>query len=231
MKRVSFILPAAGEGLRMKTPVPKPFLELAGIPLIIRTLNRITQVRGVAEIVVVLTSHLFGKLTDDYGEALTAAGATKLVPGGATRQESVVRGFVIGGIQSDLVAVHDAVRPFASVALMNRLCDAAAEHGGAVPVLPVIDTLKNCSEDNLILNTVSRKNLFQVQTPQVFQFDKFSAAFSEAQENLTAFTDDASIMEAAGIDVMGVPGERFNLKITTPEDLRLAEALLQAGLV
>jgi len=159
--------------------------------------------------------------------------ATIAVAGGDSRPASVWNAVMACDPRADLVAIHDAVRPFASAVLCKLLCETAAKRGAAVPILPINDTVKR-TEGEVVAETIRRFDLKRVQTPQVFQL----ALFIEACEYVRstggfseAITDDASIVEAFGREVAVVLGEEYNFKITTSRDLRMAEALLAAGLV
>lgn len=231
---ISFVLPAGGAGRRLGGRC-KPFLEVAGRPLVLHTLERVRAVAGLAEVVVVLPAAACAELSARHGAALASAGVSRVVPGGTSRQTSVARGLESLQEPCELVAVHDAVRPFASAALAERLAAAAREHGGALPVLPVTDTLKRGEElpdgSVRILGTRPREGLYAVQTPQIFRRDLLARAYAQAADLGASVTDDAALVEAAGGRVVGLPGEPWNLKITTPADPPLAAALLDAGLV
>jgi 2-C-methyl-D-erythritol 4-phosphate cytidylyltransferase len=226
---ISFVLPAAGAGRRMGAGVPKAFLDLAGVPIVVRTVARLRACVPGAPICVVLPALGFEELREQHGPALLAAGATALTPGGTSRQTSVARGLEGLSVKTALVAIHDAVRPFVSQKLVREAV-AAARGGGAVPALPVTDTLKRIDVDGRIGQTVDRSGLVAVQTPQIFPWEAYKAALAASASLGEEVTDDASLLEAAGVPVTTVPGETLNLKITTPGDLRLAEAILAAGL-
>ncbi len=228
--RAAFVLPAAGRGRRMGASTLKPFLPLAGRPILVHVLERVAEAGVADEAVVVVPEADRAWLERTYGAALRAAGMTALVSGGPRRQDSVARGLAALCGDAPLVAIHDAVRPFASAALIRAVCAAAATADGAVPVIPVVDTLKRV-RDGRVQGTVDRDGLYGVQTPQVFGRARIEHLYARAEELDARATDDARLAEAAGLALRAVPGEPYNLKITTPQDLRLAEALLAAGLV
>ncbi|MFW5858139.1 MAG: 2-C-methyl-D-erythritol 4-phosphate cytidylyltransferase [Planctomycetota bacterium] len=231
MSRVACILPAAGSGRRMGGDTPKPLLPVAGTPIIARTVAGVRACPAVAEIVLVLPADDFNAHRARYAEALGPDAVDRMVPGGTSRQQSVARGLAALASDAAFVSVHDAVRPFATPALFARLLAAAEAHDGALPCTPATDTLKRLGPDGVLLETVPRADLVAVQTPQVFRRNVLEAAYAAADDLGEAVTDDASVVQAAGGRVAGVPGERTNLKITTPEDLRLAAALLAAGIL
>lgn len=228
MTTVSFILPAAGAGRRFGGDVPKPFQLLQGRPILFHTLERLQVVPGLREVVVVLPPQRFTALEAEWSDRLCARGVTRLVPGADSRQASVARGLAALEAPVDLVAVHDGVRPFPTPALHQALCATAQAHGGALPALPVTDTIKRVVQGR-IAGTVPRADLVTVQTPQVFQAQLLRRAYAGAADLGPAVTDDAALVEAAGGTVVAVPGERWNLKITTPADLALAEQVLGCG--
>lgn len=239
----SFLLPAAGSGTRMGGTLPKPFLPLGrdDTPVLLLTLASLRRYPNTGEIIVILPPEQEKALLNSYGSALFASGVTAIVPGGPSRQESVYRGLQALTQPCELIAVHDAVRPFVTTDLLMRLARAAARAGGALPVIPVTDTIKRLAPadskedaeeaEGVIRETVSRRALYAVQTPQIFQAGQLTEAYRKAHSLGEEVTDDASLIEAAGGRVIGVRGDRFNLKLTTPDDLLLAGALIAAGLV
>jgi 2-C-methyl-D-erythritol 4-phosphate cytidylyltransferase len=238
---MSFILPAAGSGSRMGSNIPKPFLPFgpAQEPVVFTTLRALAGYASTGEIVLVLPPDQREALLADHEPDFKRLGVTATVPGGASRQESVSRGLAAIEQPCDLIAVHDAVRPFPSPELLIALANAAATTGGALPVLPVTDTIKRVGDTEVegnriegeVHETVPRQGLYAVQTPQVFDATLLRSAYEKAQSLGEEITDDASLVEAAGGTVTGVLGDRFNLKLTTREDLDLAAALMSAGLV
>mgnify|MGYP001809870294 CR=1 FL=1 len=228
--RAACILPAAGLGTRMGADIPKPFLPLAGTPAVIHAVERVRRAVELVACVLVLPASWLDGVEARYGAALRAAGVTAMVPGGAARQESVARGLAALGTDCDVVLVHDAVRPFPSARMIRECCAAALENGGALPVLPITDTIKRLDGD-CIGQTVPREGLYAVQTPQVFRRELLAAAYRNPGRLDASVTDDAMLVEAIGGRVRAIAGDRFNIKLTTPEDLRIAEAWLAAGIV
>jgi 2-C-methyl-D-erythritol 4-phosphate cytidylyltransferase len=216
------IVVAGGTGHRFGGP--KQFLPLAGLPVAAWSIR---AARSVADGVVLVvpadrsTSGAVVPIPGSIGEA--ALGATRVVAGGATRADSVRAG--LGAVPADasVVVVHDAARPLASAELFAAVVDAvrSGRADGAVPVLPVADTLKRVDGDRVVA-TVDRTGLVAVQTPQAFAAAGLRAAHRDAGQA----TDDAGLVESVGLSVQTVPGDPRNLKLTRPEDLALAEALL-----
>jgi 2-C-methyl-D-erythritol 4-phosphate cytidylyltransferase/2-C-methyl-D-erythritol 2,4-cyclodiphosphate synthase len=219
--KIAAILVAAGTGTRFGAEMPKQFLTLAGKPVI----------RHAAE---ALAAHV--SLLQPVGEAepIGAAldgvpGLLPVVPGGATRQDSVRAGLeALAPFQPDIVLVHDAARPFIPPETIPALVAALAESPGAIPAAPVADTLKRVVR-GVITETVPRAELFRAQTPQAFRF----AVLLEAHRSgLVGATDDASLLEAAGLSVEVVPGSDDNIKLTYPDDLvRLERIMAVSGAV
>ncbi len=230
MNLATAIVLAAGEGRRMGAARSKSYLEVAGRPLVLRALDGIFSSPRIAGVVLVV-----GVADLDRCEALLRADpALKdrpwvLQTGGATRQESARRGLERITGAADLVAIHDAARPFASPDLIARCIDAAAAHGAAVPGLPARDTIKIVSAERWIESTPERNRLWEIQTPQVFARALITAAHAQAAQDGIECTDDAMVVERFGKAVFVVDGETTNIKITVPEDVWFAEALLRRG--
>lgn len=230
---VSAIVPAAGASTRMGGDVRKPWLELAGEPILYRTCRRLRELPGVREIILAVHPEDLESVRESRGDALSDLGVTLIVPGGSCRAASVWSALSACDPTSELIAVHDAVRPFLSKDIAKALFQTAAKRGAAVPIVPMADTPKRI-EGDVVTETVRRRGLVRVQTPQVFRRDLFLAANEYALSTggfTDAVTDDASLVEAYGQPVTAVFSEEYNFKITTPRDLRMAEALLQAGVV
>ncbi len=212
------ILVAAGAGRRFGGPVPKQFALLAGRPVLRHAAEALLRDGGVTAILPVVAEGMQAEV------AAMLAGLPCLAPvaGGATRQASVAAGLAaLAALPPASVLVHDAARPFLPAGLVPALLAALATHPGAIPALAVAETLKRGAA-GVIAGTVSRDNLFRAQTPQAFRY----AALVAAQDPAIAATDDASLLEAAGMPVALLPGHPDNVKITWPEDLSRMESLL-----
>jgi 2-C-methyl-D-erythritol 4-phosphate cytidylyltransferase len=227
--RASAIIVAAGSGVRLGHSEPKAFVELGAFPLLYYSMRTMRDVADVIEIVVAIPP---GRQAQARSAA-TRAGLrvpVKLIEGGAQRQDSVRIALSLVSADSAVVVVHDAARPFAPAALFTACIDAAARNGGAIAAIPVADTLKETA-DNLITATRPRNGLYAAQTPQAFRRDLLAAAHSHAITHGLPATDDAFLLEQLGNPVEIVAGSSLNFKITTPEDLRMARALIASDRV
>lgn len=215
------IIVAGGTGTRMQQPVAKQFIELKGLPLMWWTLRRFREALGEElDVTLVLFPGLFREF-ESLEQRHGPAGVNRIVEGGEERWHSVANGLQ-GLPDTGLVAVHDAVRPFASVATIRRCFAAARLHGSAVPTVPLKDSVRELrGETSQALN---RAALRAVQTPQCFDLKKLKAAYDRGFR--AEFTDDASVFESAGHAIHLVEGDLENIKITTPEDLLVAQAFL-----
>ena len=223
MKRHAVIV-AGGRGVRLGADMPKQFLEIGGKPILRHTVERFLSFDPSIEIILVLP-----KDHREYWRAYCRENGFlerySMVSGGITRFHSVQN--ALSYVGEGVVAVHDGVRPLVSADLLRRLFEAAEEHEAVVPAVPVVESVRKVQKDAAGAETsapVDRDGLVLVQTPQVFRADVLKEAYR--QPFRPSFTDDASVVEAAGHPVTLVPGERFNIKITTPGDLSLAESLL-----
>jgi 2-C-methyl-D-erythritol 4-phosphate cytidylyltransferase len=202
----------------------KLFTEVGGRPLLAHAIAPFQECVAVERIVLVLAAENVGR-----GQALVREeGFSKVcavVPGGERRQDSVRLGLEGLG-ECEYVAVHDGGRPLVSVELIERGLAAARETGAAVAALPLVDTIKEAGADGLVARTVDRSRLWAVQTPQVFRYEVLMRAHREVTADVT---DDAAMLEALGIPVRVFPGDRWNIKVTTREDLELVRALLEDG--
>ncbi|MGB7264296.1 MAG: 2-C-methyl-D-erythritol 4-phosphate cytidylyltransferase [Terracidiphilus sp.] len=227
--QVFVIIPAAGLGTRMAGPQPKQFLALDGVPILVHSLRAFAAVSRVTAIYVAAR-----KLEMERVEAQVAefgfAGRVRLVEGGEKRQESVANALsVLPAQPDDIVLVHDAVRPLIDEATIDRTIDAVIEYGAAIVGMPATDTIKQVertAHGALITATIPREFVVQAQTPQGFRFGLLQRAFAESTADGFVGTDEASLLERAGIPVAVVPGSQVNLKITQPGDLELAEFYL-----
>lgn len=218
----TILIVAGGRGTRMGGPQPKQFLELAGRPVLMHTLEVFDRWDASARLIVVLPedqidtwkrlceAHVFGRIH-------------RVVAGGETRFHSVRNG--LGAVASNgLIAVHDGVRPLVAPSVIAACFATAADGGAAVPVVPVVESVREVDADGGS-RPVDRARLRVVQTPQVFRADVLRAAYRLPYD--PRFTDDASVVEASGMAVRLVPGNRENIKLTTPMDLLLAEQLMR----
>ena len=227
----SVIIVAGGKGLRMGTDLPKQFLPIGGRPVLMHTMEAFERaIPGIHIVLVLPKSQQAFWLELCVQHAFTLPHT--IADGGETRFHSVKNGLNSlshDHIEGCLVAVHDGVRPFVSAEVIRNCFDAARKYGAAVPVVPVVETVRQLRPSTTEGEgdssfTIDRSRLRLVQTPQTFQLPLLLRAFE--QPYCDAFTDDASVVEAFGHPITLVEGNRENIKITTPFDLRIAEALL-----
>ena len=228
--RVTAIILAAGEGRRVGGKVSKSYLPIAGRAMVLRTLDRMFSAQTVDRVVLVVAASELARCDSLLrGDRELKDRPWSLQSGGATRQQSAQRGLQCVAPETDIVIIHDGARPFVSAALIDRCVQAAAEKGAVVVGLPVRDTVKVVSPNGLIRSTPERSGLWEIQTPQVFRRELIVAAHEKAQSENAQVTDDAMVVERIGEPVYVLEGERYNFKITMPEDIWLAEALIRAG--
>jgi 2-C-methyl-D-erythritol 4-phosphate cytidylyltransferase len=227
---VAAIVVAAGEGTRLGGSLAKPYVALRGRPMLLRTLDQVVLARCVETVVVVAAAAELSRCEAMLMQEPAFRDRRFVVQsGGATRQDSVRRGLEKVTDQTAVVIIHDGARPFVAPTLLDRCADEAYQRGAVVVGVPARDTIKVVSEERLVRATLDRKTLWEIQTPQAFRREWIAAAHERAvRENVTA-TDDAALIEWMGRPVFVLEGERTNFKITTPEDLWLAEALLRDG--
>lgn len=224
--RVAAIVPAAGKGLRFKTRRPKAFSMLEGKPLLAHTLSRLARAYPFSEIIVAVSAD-----ARQEAERLIAGHRiprARVVAGGSTRAESVLRALEAVSPASEWVLVHDAARPLVSKRLVSRLLGEVKKTGAAIAALPVTSTVKRANADLTIRSTEDRSRLYLAQTPQVFKkrllFERYQAMGAEAFKA----TDEAALFDGSRVRVLLVEGEARNLKITVPEDAGLFKFYLKA---
>lgn len=215
------IIPAGGTGSRMGGSVPKQMQELEGMPILARTVGLFLGLPFKVNVIISINSSI-KPLWIDYCRRTGLISRYVLVDGGMTRFHSVKKAlkFLPDGA---LVAVHDAVRPLAPKDMLVSLFEEAEEHPAVVPVLDVVDSMREVASDGSS-RVVDRNRFRLVQTPQIFHSEVLKQAYSGAYDPL--FTDDASVVEDSGVPLHFCPGSRLNIKLTTPEDIALAHAIL-----
>jgi 2-C-methyl-D-erythritol 4-phosphate cytidylyltransferase len=222
------IIAAAGQGTRMPGERPKQFMELAGVPILFHTLRAFEQCDLIQEIIVVLPAletATFLSLANKYSLRKLA----KVVPGGATRAESVLHGLqAVREATAEIVGVHDGVRPFVTPDEITRTVEAAKLEGAAILVSSPVDTLKEV-KDGVVVKTLRRADLRNALTPQCFQYKLLRRAYDEVDITDSDLTDESSLVERLGVRIATVEGSPRNIKITTQEDILLGEALLKQG--
>ena len=222
---LSAVVVAAGSSVRMGGK-DKIFLDVAGIPVIARSLLAYENCEDVSEIVVVTKESSINeikKLAEEYKiEKLKT-----VVPGGTTRAESVRNGVLAVSSEAGFVAIHDGARPLVLPEDISRCAEDAFRCGGAVLAVPVTDTIKYGKKNGFVEYTPAREKLFAAQTPQIFDLKIYKDAMERAFRELSDWTDDSRIFENDARKVFLTPGKKYNIKITSPEDILIAEALLK----
>jgi 2-C-methyl-D-erythritol 4-phosphate cytidylyltransferase len=225
--RVVALIPAAGRGRRMGSEKPKAILPLGGIPLLTHTLQKFEACSQVDEILALVPAGEVPLLADEIFCRAGLKKVSRILAGGPERQDSVYLGLKAIEGKADLVIIHDGARPFASPELIERALSETRRYKAVVVGLPASDTIKEVSAQSRVLRTLQRSRLWVIQTPQSFEYGLITEAHEKAREDGFYGTDDASLVERLKIPVRIIEGSRFNLKISTPEDLILGEALLK----
>jgi 2-C-methyl-D-erythritol 4-phosphate cytidylyltransferase len=211
----------------MNESVSKQYLPLRGKPLLVYSLLVFQSCPLIGEILVTVRATEKDRCQHDVIELYGFTKVSRLVEGGPRRQDSVYEALQYVPEETDLVAIHDGVRPFVTIGLLTRSLQAAEKDGAVVVGIPVTDTVKQLKARGMINRTLERQHLWASQTPQAFRFDLIKRAYEEAKRTNFEATDDASLLEQMGVPVRMIEGSTDNIKVTTPEDLILAEALLR----
>ena len=222
------LIPAAGMGKRMGASINKQYLQLDGLPIVARTISVFEQSPLIEAIYLVIPADEIPYCREHVVEACGFRKVVQIVPGGSERQYSVMNGLnAMRGqaADNDVVLIHDGVRPLISEQLLHESIAVARSADGALVAVPAKDTIKTV-RDGLVVDTPPRETLWQAQTPQSFRFGVIFAAHRAAEQEGFTGTDDSSLVERRGGAVRIVRGDYRNIKITTPEDLVLAEAFL-----
>jgi 2-C-methyl-D-erythritol 4-phosphate cytidylyltransferase len=227
MSRVTALIPAAGMGKRMGKPVAKQFLQLGDKPMLAHTLLAFQCAAEVDEIIPILSREDMESCLRDIIEQYHITKVKTLVVGGKERQDSVAHGLHKLEADSSIVLVHDGVRPFVTSEMIRDIVE-LVKKGECVAVgVPIKDTIKEVDDNRIVRHTLERSRLWAIQTPQAFPVKVLTRAYEEASKNKIYATDDATLVERAGGTVRVVMGSYENIKITTPEDLILAEEILR----
>jgi 2-C-methyl-D-erythritol 4-phosphate cytidylyltransferase len=223
--RCAVVIPAAGSGARFGGPVPKQFVSLQGQPIVALTIDRFFREQSVSDILVAVAADHLARMQEILEH--NRWGRVRLVRGGDTRQQSVLNALRVAVKNgAEFVAVHDAVRPFFSIETFQATLDGARQSGAALPVLPITDTLHRV-ENGVVVETARRSEWYGAQTPQCFESKLLLAALEAAESEGFSGTDEAAVVARAGHRVHVVEGDLWNIKITRPEDLRIARALFE----
>jgi 2-C-methyl-D-erythritol 4-phosphate cytidylyltransferase len=221
------IIPAAGTGRRMGGEIPKQYLSLAGIPILVHTLSAFQRSPLVDEILLVVPGEDVAEVRRDVVERYDFSRVSLVIAGGSERQDSVRNALVYVRDEHEIILVHDGVRPFVTGALIERAVAGARAFGAVTVGVPVRDTVKAVDAAGRVVKTVLREGLWLTQTPQAFRREVILAAYERAAADGFYGTDDASLVERMGIPVRMIPGDADNIKVTTPEDLARGERMIR----
>lgn len=228
---VSAIIVASGKGIRMKGTMRKQYLDLSGRPVLAHSIMTFGSCSLVDEIFLVIPKEDVEYCQNNILSLLDLNKQINLVCGGAKRQDSVYNGLQAINKNTDTVVIHDGVRPFIQPEELEECILGSKKFGACILGTPASDTLKRVDKSDIIETTLSRENIWLAQTPQVFRFDLILKAHETARRDGYVGTDDASLVERMGEDVKIINGGRFNIKITKKEDLAIAKAMFDAGLI
>lgn len=227
--KISAIIPAAGQGTRMGSSIPKQFLLLQGKPILHHTLKAFESSGAVDSITLVVPENDFDAARKEWSKDYQIV--KNIVVGGKERQDSVYNGFKAIDSDTDVVLIHDGVRPFVDGDMIQRAIEAAQRYGAAITAIPVSDTIKQSDDEGFVARTVDRNGLWRIQTPQAFRYAVLNEAFQKAVKDSYYGTDEGSLLEYAGKKIKIIEGSEMNIKITRKEDLILGEAILNSRMV
>jgi len=225
------VIVAAGKGVRMQSDTRKQYMTLGGLPILARTLQTFDRCKAIRAIYLVVPGGDVQFCRDTILPEAETSTPVQLVSGGAERKDSVYNGLLAADCKEEVVIIHDGVRPLISPDQIETCIRVAAASGAGILAIPVKDTLKRVHAGSDIEGTVQRESLWAAQTPQAFRYEVILEAHQASGDHADGITDDAQLVERMGRPVKIIPGSYLNLKITTPEDLALAEAILSAGLI
>ncbi len=227
MKAVA-VIPAGGQGRRLGSQSPKQYIDIAGTPLIVHTLRKFDPAHGAGYgIIIPVPAADIDFVNEEIVARYGIRGVIAVLAGGRERQDSVRAGLEAVPADAEIVAVHDAVRPFVSAEMIRKVIEEAARSSAATLGVPVKDTVKKVDGGNSVTGTVDRTGLWLTQTPQAFRRAVIMEAYRRAYDDGIYATDDASLVERIGVTVKMVPGSYENIKITTADDLYFAEFLMK----
>ena len=220
------VIVAAGKGKRMGTEISKQFLPLGGKEILVHTVQKFEKAKNIRDIILVTGADSLQdvqEMAQEYGWEKIVS----IVAGGKERQDSVWNGLQQVAADTEIILIHDGVRPFVTEDILNISIETALEMGGCVAGVPAKDTIKVCDGENIAIATPDRNVLWQIQTPQTFRKERIVKAYEQAKEDGFVGTDDASFAEHCGYPVKVIMGSYRNIKITTKEDLIIGEAFLK----
>ncbi|MBU0995572.1 MAG: 2-C-methyl-D-erythritol 4-phosphate cytidylyltransferase [Proteobacteria bacterium] len=219
------IIAAGGKGVRMNADIRKQYLVLDHIPILTRSVFPFDMCTLIDRIIITVPEEDLNYCRHNIIAPYSFSKKIEIVKGGSERQESVFEGLKAAA-SSDIVVIHDGVRPFVTPDMIETCIRETGRYGAAIFAMPAFDTLKQANGKNQIIGTIDRKRIWMAQTPQCFDYQLIMEAHKTAKKNGIIGTDDASLVEKIGRQVFIVEGTRYNMKITTPEDLTLARAVL-----
>ena len=220
------VIVAAGKGKRMGTEISKQFLPLGGKEILAHTVQKFEKAKNIRDIILVTGADSLQdvqEMAQEYGWEKIVS----IVAGGKERHDSVWNGLQLVAADTEIILIHDGVRPFVTEDILNISIETALEMGGCVAGVPAKDTIKVCDGENIAIATPDRNVLWQIQTPQTFRKERIVKAYEQAKEDGFVGTDDASFAEHCGYPVKVIMGSYRNIKITTKEDLIIGEAFLK----
>jgi 2-C-methyl-D-erythritol 4-phosphate cytidylyltransferase len=223
---VAAVIVAAGEGLRMNMAKKKQYITLGSLPVLSHTLSAFDSCDAIGAVFLVIPKNDRSLCQQDVIAPLNLHKPLHVVQGGNSRQESVLNGLKATNGNFQFVAIHDGVRPLIKLEKIKQCIQEAKKCGACILAVPASDTVKIINKKNCVVSTVKRQNLRIAQTPQVFNYKDILEAHLEAMKNGYVATDDAELLERQGGIVRVISGDRRNIKITTPEDLKLAQIFL-----
>ncbi len=230
--KAAAIITAGGAGKRFGTEgVPKQFISLSGKPIIVHSIKSFQSSELILEIIVVVPDRWVEYTQQEVVDKFNLSKVSKVISGGDERQESVEKGFLSISSKPEIVVVHDGVRPFVTVDLIEEVANEAAESGAAIAACPSTDTIKKSTTEQLIESTLPRENIWLAQTPQAFKYALLEQAFEKASEDGYLGTDESLLVERIGKGVKLVKSSKHNIKITTPEDIELGELIIKSGIL
>lgn len=228
-KKVVAIIVAAGKGKRMGRDFNKQYIMLRNKPIIAHTLEKFQNSKWIDEIILVVGEDEIKFAKENIVDKYFFTKIKKIIAGGKERQDSVYNGLLAAGENCDIVLVHDGVRPFIEEEILKKSIEIARNMGAVVVAVPVKDTIKKVNKQMEVIDTLKREELWAIQTPQTFQYKLLKRAHELARSEGNVVTDDAMMVEGLGNVVQVLQGNYENIKITTPEDLIMAEIILKEG--
>lgn len=228
--RVYTAVPAAGSAFRMGLGYSKAYVDVAGMPLLVRTIDALLKSSFIDRLTVAVRPEEVALAKGELADKLGMVENLQIIAGGKERQKTVDRLLEAAPPERDIVLIHDGARPLISENLIHEVLEAAAEWGAAIAAIPVTDTLKESADGGeTVSETVDRQKLYRAQTPQAFHRDLIVSAHRRARKENWVVTDDASLIEQMGHTVRIVAGEERNIKVTTLEDLELVRWIFQSS--